>query len=1400
MKDTSYRVAYWSPFPPLESGISDYSTDLIAALAKYCDLEIFTDNAALPPAFPHPGALVWGEDYYDERNDFAPFDVNIYNLGNNPFFHKYIYDRALSHPGIVLQHDMSLYDFHSYLWQNDLAKLLNEVRYNYGEQAAQNLQKLLQQHKHPDRLTYHLTKRIFDSSLSVVVHSQWSKEFYAKAYPNTQLYNIFHGADVFAAKTAAQLRRKFNFSENHLLIGAFGRVNHTKRIHVILNAFHALYKKNPNARLLIVGFEEEQEYVQKIKKQIKTLGLTNVVISIPNLDMNSFLEYVQCVDVVVNLRWPTSGETSGVMLRAFGAGKVVITSDLPQFREYDNTYCWRIEANTPHETQQLTQYLLKASDNPALVKSSGEQAREFIEQNASWDLMGQKLIHIVQDTLAMEQIDIKKDLSYWNPFTHVSGLNVIGDLRSETGLVTAAARLFDVLLGKNIPVSYREKIYYGADPKNPLPARFVGLPRASTYPINLFLNNINDMPWINDEELTTLTDNKYTIAFWAWELEKVADIFKDHIQRVSEIWVNSAFTKQNIEAYTQAPVSVIPMPISIETSDVPDRSQFHLPSQAFVFLFTFDANSCESRKNPLGVAQAFQKAFWNYPGKKPLLVIKSQNLENYPMLAKALKNAVENVGGMLIESYLTRRQMNDLLACCDAYVSLHRAEGFGLGMAEAMYLGKPVIATGYSGNADYMTAENSYPVDFTIRTITLEEHHYHPDCAKVYQPGFVWAEPNIDHAAQLMLHVFEHPEEARQKGAIAAKDIRRQYSAHAAATVIINRLNAIDAKPGLPSPVKATADTSEFVNFHQDLLHKWDWTRTRDQRVPFKKQKGIGTLLRIAVRVFSLGRLNEQQGAINVISLNEYRQMSSRVAELEAKLSSLQEQMLYQYGNQPMYSESTQKSSESANSVSQSQRQLQLKLQEIQALQNRVNELSDHVFAIKEKLNQVDTEYGDHIFALKNTLHTMLQEYGSHIDAIKEKLNQVDSEYSDHIYSVKASLHGIEYMQDKIIEIVGRIYQTLPQNSDAAGQLADPREIGNPVKNLSDYLQNAAHRKLIAAEIFAALNIDAATPYSISMNDTHELQIIESTVEDESPSVWLHFNIDDTPYLTMLFKSVQASLSKTTTFIFIDQLQQDLHIGSLQLNSARHIHIYKDFWGRAVILAQPEITEVLLQNETQILVNKAMADRVRLFYQDTPALNEIAQALPEHSIVIDVDAESGAYAMQMLTQTTHIDKAVLFEPHIYNAAVIRANIQSWQMQDKMIVFDGYPGLEFGEFFYEQQPKQAEHNHEAYKIGNISNLFQLAFMLKDIHSVAVVMLSQESQIPGGLAFLTQLLQHARPFIIFKSSEHGNKGMTDETKQFFAAQRFEIITIHPLVVWVPTERSDAFLGANIQAGQG
>lgn len=270
------------------------------------------------------------------------------------------------------------------------------------------------------------------------------------------------------------------------------------------------------------------------------------------------------------------------------------------------------------------------------------------------------------------------------------------------------------------------------------------------------------------------------VGFWSWEMPTFPDKWYGAFSLFDEIWVGSSYTQATLAAVS--PIPVLRMRNTVQPAEPAQqtRAELGLPEDRFLFLFSFDVCSIMERKNPQAVISAFHKAF-GAPESGPLLVLKLNNSdlaagrETELGLAAGtiaeLRLAIDRVNGVLLDRRLDRATTSALMAACDCYVSLHRCEGFGLTMAEAMYFGKPCIATAYSGNMDFMTPANSYPVGY--RLVTLQRN-WGP-----YEAGDQWAEPDVDHAAALMRQVVAQPEEATARGRQGAADIRREYNASA---------------------------------------------------------------------------------------------------------------------------------------------------------------------------------------------------------------------------------------------------------------------------------------------------------------------------------------------------------------------------------------------------------------------------------------------------------------------------------------------------------------------------------------------------------------------------------------------------------------------------------------------
>lgn len=354
---------------------------------------------------------------------------------------------------------------------------------------------------------------------------------------------------------------------------------------------------------------------------------------------------------------------------------------------------------------------------------------------------------------------------------HPDGVNVIGYFHSLLGNGETARLIASSLAKNNIPHTC-----ISADFLASRRAQDISLQHCEKEPkfsTNLFCIDIMYvLPFLQKFGIDFL-QNRRNILLFFWETNMIPEDRSKLFSYFDEVWVASRYNQESVLAATNIPVSLIPHPLHLKYfSSGVGKSAFGLHDK-FTFLFCFDFFSNVLRKNPQAVIQAFQKAF---PARDDVqLVIKSQNGLHFPHRIKP-----EDPRIIWIDESMDQQRRYDLMSACDCYVSLHRSEGFGLTMAEAMLLDKPVIATGYSGNLDFMTTDNSYLCGYKLIPVGSGQYPYPSQS--------VWAEVNTDEAAFWMQHVVDHPAEAREKARQGKKELSQNYALDRVGTCITDLL------------------------------------------------------------------------------------------------------------------------------------------------------------------------------------------------------------------------------------------------------------------------------------------------------------------------------------------------------------------------------------------------------------------------------------------------------------------------------------------------------------------------------------------------------------------------------------------------------------------------------------
>lgn len=363
-------------------------------------------------------------------------------------------------------------------------------------------------------------------------------------------------------------------------------------------------------------------------------------------------------------------------------------------------------------------------------------------------IVPQSVLSSVKENLVRRNTDKLKNTQIL-PYdrTYENGVNLIGSIRAQTGLGQSTRLVADILeeSGENYVI---HDFFVPPGPRMGDHTHDLKVSEDMPYDVNIFHINASEFTIAFINMGKQVWDHRYNIAYWLWELEEFPEEWLGCIDLVDEIWTPADFITNTLKKYTDKPVVTLPYCVEAPVSEEFDRAFFNLPKDIFLFLMMFDSGSIMERKNPDSVFAAYREAFGLDNDRVGIVVkINEYSQKDITYINKALEG-YKNV--YILSDTLTKVQVNSLIKAVDVFVSLHRAEGFGLVLAEAMIVGTPTIATNWSANTEFACSDAACLVDYKMIEIDRD--------IPPYKKGYHWADADIAQAAGFMRRLYEDEE------------------------------------------------------------------------------------------------------------------------------------------------------------------------------------------------------------------------------------------------------------------------------------------------------------------------------------------------------------------------------------------------------------------------------------------------------------------------------------------------------------------------------------------------------------------------------------------------------------------------------------------------------------------
>ena len=382
------RVAFFSPLPPARSGIADYSQTLFESLNRLADVEVFSSK--------------------DQPFDPSGFDIAVYQVGNNGY-HDFVYEAALKHPGVIVMHESNLHHLIAEMTikRGDWDAYVRECEYVGGAPARAYAERVRRLEVGPDYEGVPMLRRLLESARGLIVHSRFMEREMRTAGFTGPVAVIPHGAwipELDPARGGLWARHQLGLDEVTPLIGIFGFLKPYKRIAESLRAFRRLARLTPNVKMILVG-EPHPEF--PLEATIRGMGLSASVRLLGFTPIEDFVSYIAACDIVLNLRYPTVGESSGSLLRSLGLGKAVLVSDVGSFQEFPDDVCLKVPVGAGEE-DLIFEYLNLLVSRPDVARELGKRAKNYVAEECNWPSVARRYANFLEAVASGKDVKEEK--------------------------------------------------------------------------------------------------------------------------------------------------------------------------------------------------------------------------------------------------------------------------------------------------------------------------------------------------------------------------------------------------------------------------------------------------------------------------------------------------------------------------------------------------------------------------------------------------------------------------------------------------------------------------------------------------------------------------------------------------------------------------------------------------------------------------------------------------------------------------------------------------------------------------------------------------------------------------------------------------------------------------------